>query len=525
MSGRLLTKSRVWLCGWLVSCLLCNRAMRAEDLFEIQVVDRATGRGVSLVELTTVDDVTWVTDSAGYVALREPQLLGQTIFLKVTSPGYAVDRDGFGIAGVRLTLGAGEPQRIELTRLNHAERLYRITGRDRYLDSQRLGKAVPAGVPEEQGRVVGQDSVQTAVYRDRLYWFWGDTNQLTYPLGLFRTAGAVSGLPGAAGMDPGRDPGLRYFVGENGFARAMVEVANREGVVWIQGVSVVRDDRGEPRMVCQYSRRRGLSEPLEQGHMVWNDARELFEVLETLPLEETWRQIAGHPVLVEDGGQPYLYFGNPFLVTRVPATLSALQDRESYESWTCVRQTAGREVGAGREEELERDASGRLIWGWKKAPPVTQRDEQRWLKAGRIRPDELRFFPEDAGRPGQRVLMHAGTVSWNAWRKKWVMIANAEAWEKDSPSYLGEVYYAEAEAAQGPFRRAIKIATHPGQSFYNPCHHAEFDEMGGRVLYFEGTYTNTFTQSPATPRYNYNQLMYRLDLSGAWLGEVRAGKE
>ncbi|MEN9556758.1 MAG: hypothetical protein RLZZ232_3044, partial [Planctomycetota bacterium] len=397
--------------------------MRAEDLFEIQVVDRATGRGVPLVELTTVDDVTWVTDSAGYVALREPQLLGQTIFLKVTSPGYAVDRDGFGIAGVRLTLGAGEPHRIELTRLNHAERLYRITGRDRYLDSQRLGKAVPAGVPEEQGRVVGQDSVQTAVYRDRLHWFWGDTNQLTYPLGLFRTAGAVSGLPGAAGMDPGRDPGLRYFVGENGFARAMVEVANREGVVWIQGVSVVRDDRGEPRMVCQYSRRRGLSEPLEQGHMVWNDARELFEVLETLPLEETWRQIAGHPVLVEDGGRPYLCFGNPFLVTRVPATLSALQDRESYESWTCVRQTAGREVGAGREEELERDASGRLIWGWKKGPPVTQRDEQRWLKAGRIRPDELRFFPEDAGRPGQRVLMHAGTVSWNAWRKKWVMIA------------------------------------------------------------------------------------------------------
>jgi len=38
-------------------------------------------------------------------------------------------------------------------------------------------------------------------------------------------------------------------------------------------------------------------------------------------------------------------------------------------------------------------------------------------------------------------------------------------------------------------------------------------------VYFEGTYTNTFTRSPATPRYNYNQLMYRLDLSGEWLEE------
>ena len=41
--------------------------------------------------------------------------------------------------------------------------------------------------------------------------------------------------------------------------------------------------------------------------------------------------------------------------------------------------------------------------------------------------------------------------------------------------------------------------------------------VGGRVIYFEGIYTNQFTGTPkteATPRYDYNQIMYRLDLSG-----------
>jgi hypothetical protein len=33
------------------------------------------------------------------------------------------------------------------------------------------------------------------------------------------------------------------------------------------------------------------------------------------------------------------------------------------------------------------------------------------------------------------------------------------------------------------------------------------------VIYFEGTYTQTFSGNPeATPRYDYNQIMYRLDL-------------
>ena len=129
-----------------------------------------------------------------------------------------------------------------------------------------------------------------------------------------------------------------------------------------------------------------------------------------------------------------------------------------------------------------------------------------------IRIEEAHYLPRDAEAPERVVEMHAGTVQWNAYRKRWVMIAIEQAWDQKSPSYLGEVFYSEAPTPQGPFLKAIKIATHPRQSFYNPCHHSFFDQNGGRIIYFEGTYCNTFTNSPATPRYNYNQMMYRLNL-------------
>src|SRR5262249_9438325 len=79
-------------------------------------------------------------------------------------------------------------------------------------------------------------------------------------------------------------------------------------------------------------------------------------------------------------------------------------------------------------------------------------------------------------------------------------------------SYLGEVWYAEADTPTGPWAYAVQVATHPRYDFYNPRQHPTFDQAGGRLIYFEGTYSHTFSgnQNP-TPRYDYNQLMYRLD--------------
>ena len=110
----------------------------------------------------------------------------------------------------------------------------------------------------------------------------------------------------------------------------------------------------------------------------------------------------------------------------------------------------------------------------------------------------------------------SGSVCWNEYRKKWVLIA-VEKW--GSPSMLGEVWYSEANHPEGPWLAARKIITHANKKddahdFYNPTQHSFFDREGGRVIYLEGSYVNTFSGNPhPTPYYEYNQINYRLDLS------------
>jgi hypothetical protein len=85
--------------------------------------------------------------------------------------------------------------------------------------------------------------------------------------------------------------------------------------------------------------------------------------------------------------------------------------------------------------------------------------------------------------------------------------------ESGGTSLLGEVWFAEADTPVGPWVYARKIVTHDKYSFYNPTQHAFFDQDGGRTIYFEGTYSDLFSGSPhKTPRYDYNQIMYRLRL-------------
>ena len=58
------------------------------------------------------------------------------------------------------------------------------------------------------------------------------------------------------------------------------------------------------------------------------------------------------------------------------------------------------------------------------------------------------------------------------------------------------------------------IVTHDHYSFYNPAQDDFFDQAGGRLIYFEGTFSTTFSRAgQPVPRYDYNQIMYRLDLN------------
>ncbi|HTG44351.1 MAG TPA: hypothetical protein VK633_07445, partial [Verrucomicrobiae bacterium] len=166
-----------------------------------------------------------------------------------------------------------------------------------------------------------------------------------------------------------------------------------------------------------------------------------------------------------------------------------------------------------------RDAKKALVYRWTKtAAPILPQLEAELIKSGAMKIEEAHFQPRDVAT-GSTVMMHAGTVAWNEWRKRWILIGVQQAGES---SYLGEIWYAEAEEPTGPWRKARKVATHDRYSFYNPAHHPFFDQEGGRLIYFEATYTAEFSGNPApTPRYDYNQIMYRLDLADERLLKVR----
>ena len=486
---------------------------------ELRVIDADSGRGVPLVELETVNGLKFVTDNAGRVAFHEPGLMGRELFFSVRSHGYEVKKDGFGFAGVRVTPKAGQVSAITITRKNIAERLCRLTGEGLYRDSVLLGYKVPLADPLNPGRVGGQDSVQAAVYRGRVYWFWGDTLRLDYPLGLFRVAGATTPVPDA--NDPRSDPAggipYEYFIDpKTRFVRPMMPLPERpQGVVWISAVFVVPDERGVERLVGHYSRRKGLGEEYEHGIAVFNDDKAIFEPLKQLPLSETWRRPKGHPILHEGGGRRWLLFGSPTPNVRVPATLKDVLDPARYEAFTCA---AGARAGEPAGPLLGED--GRPVWRWQtELPPMDSATEAKWVAAGKLRPEHARFCPADAAAPADRIVLHSGSVRWNAYRRRWLLLAGQIGGQ---PSLLGEVWYAEAAHPTGPFTTAIRVVTHDRQTFYNVCHHAFLDRAGGRVIHFEGTYTREFSGNPErTPRYDYNQILYRLDLDAAGLRPAR----
>lgn len=464
--------------------LLALLAAKPTPYAEFRVLDAETGRGVPLVELVTVNQLRFVTDSAGRVAFNEPGLMDREVFFTVRSHGYEINKDGFGFAGTRLTPKAGEVQEIKITRKNLAERLCRLTGEGRYRDTMLLGLKPPIEESANPGRVAGQDSVQAVIYRGKVYWFWGDTQRMSYPLGQFRTSGARTPIPDAK-FDFSHGFAFNYWVDKSGFSRPMMPLPERpQGVIWIDGVCVVPDEKGTEKLVGHYSRRKGLAEQLEQGIAVFDDEQEIFKPTKELALTETWRFPHGHPEVIEDGGKKWLYSGNPALNVRVPATFEAVLDPKQYEAFTHEWQ--------------------------KEKPPIGSAEEAAMVRSGKLKPEETRFYPANFRDEKERVRLHNGTVRWNAYRKKWIMLVGQSG---GKTSNLGEVWYSEADSPTGPFTTAIKVVTHDRQSFYNVCHHAFLDRDGGRLIHFEGTYTSDFSGSPEkTPRYEYNQILYRLDL-------------
>jgi hypothetical protein len=475
--------------------------------FTITVVDEQTGRGVPLVELRTVHNVHHYTDSNGVVAFHEPGLMDQKVFFHVQSHGYEFPKDGFGYRGKALAMTAGGSAELKIKRSNLAERLYRVTGAGIYADSILVGRQVPLRRPVLNGLVFGSDSVVNAVYRGKLYWFWGDTNQPAYPLGNFHVPGATSLLPGAGGLDPEVGVDLEYFLDEKGFAKQTAPMPG-QGPTWINGLVVLRDPAGRERMFAAYVKVRGALEVYERGLVEWNDPKQQFEKVVQFAMDAP-AYPGGHPFRHAVDGVEYVYFADPYPLVRVRADPEHLRDLTRYEAFTCLEEGMRLE-----QNRLDRAGDGSLRYGWKKnTPPLGPKEQARLIEAGKLKPGEALLHLQDV-ESGKRVLAHGGSVYWNQYRGRWVMIAV----ESGGTSFLGEVWYAEADTPLGPWVYARKVVTHDRYSFYNPKQHPMFDKDGGRVIFFEGTYTHTFSGNPQpTPRYDYNQVLYKLDLASPGL--------
>jgi hypothetical protein len=149
---------------------------------------------------------------------------------------------------------------------------------------------------------------------------------------------------------------------------------------------------------------------------------------------------------------------------RVEASTNALLQPSAYEAFSCLKENS--------ETELNKDNNGEVVYRWtKNAPPATPKLEADLIKAGKLKLDEAHFQPSDI-ETGSVVLIHSGTVNWNPWRKRWVLLAV----QQFGTSMLGEIWYGEAEEPTGPWKHVIKVVTHDRYSFYNPAHHPFFDQ-------------------------------------------------
>lgn len=440
-------------------------AVRAVEPCRIEVVDKENGWPVPLVQLTTTSGTSFITDNAGVVAFDNPEDMDRETWLTVFSHGYELPADGFGNRGVRFTPQPGGALKIEIARKQIAKRLGRLTGSGIFAESQKLGKFTHW---KESG-TTGSDTVHTAAYKGKLFWLWGDTGLPGYPLGIFNTPVATSTLHPLASPEPPVAVTYDYVRDEKGSPRGTLTIPG-PGPVWLAGLISLPDREGKERLVATYSKIKGELDPIEFGLAEWNDTTSSFEVVSTF-----WKHSEtqpkppgtfpdGHPVIAKDAaGKPWAYF-NGLPDFKCPAT---------YEAW---------------------------------------KDPSQWQHVAN--PKTLK-----AADGGEDVTIATASIAWNDYRKKWTAIIQQK---HGKPSFLGEIWYAEGDTPEGPWGPAVKIITHENYTFYNVQIDWQLMSPGSPVLLFEGTYTTLFTDNKVkTPRYDYNQMLYRLDLDDPALAPAR----
>ncbi len=516
--------------------------------FRIEVVERDAGTPIAGVKLETTGRIVLTTDVNGMVAFYEPGLMSQRVHFVVTRSGYEHPEDGFRYRGKAFDILEGGTGRIELVRSGfdagrvpvvgdeHSRRLLDggVPTRAQLFALRVVDARTDAGVPlvfveagdaqlitDSSGLVAWENTHSAAVtlavhshgYRprtavvtpiagtqaqiaierlniaERIYRVTGGGIYrdavllgLATPLAQPVLSGKVTGQDSvlstlyhaepffvwgdtnrpayplgnfassaarSSGVDAAKGVDLHYFVDAEGFSKKMAPMAE-PGLVWLNGlVNVAAEDGGEA-LFANYGIYPSLTAPTQVGIVRFNDSTERF--VKVLQID------AG---TVPDGHA--LKWGDSFIYSngvKIPARADAMTAPQTWQILPRLDLDGGRAIDAEN---------------------------------------------------GETISLHDNdTIDWNPHRGRFIRLAS-QTFGKSS--FLGELYYLEADTARGPWIYARKVVSHDDYTFYNPRHHRFFDESNGRRIYFEGTYTKLFSRNAvATPRYDYNQMMYRLDL-------------
>jgi len=447
---------------WWLSWLMLGIALRptaADDqhgLYKIIVRDKATDQPVPLVELRTTSQLRFVTDNAGVIAFDASEFMNRETWVDVLGHGYEVPPDGFGMRGFRIVPRPNTSHTIHVVRKNIAQRLGRLTGSGLLAESQKLGEYLEW----KESPITGCDSVQMTEYQGRAFWNWGDTNVAKYPLGNYHMTGAFTDLNLFKSIDLPIRPVFDYLLKSDGSPKSMAPIEG-SGPTWLTGYISLKDGDGQEHLVACYRKIKPPLDTHEIGLCEWDDEQQKFQAIQVL-----WRASDGQPApqKIPEGhtvrwtdadGQNWILFGNPFPSLRCRDTYAAWKTPSAWESLDVPKEL----VGSTQEEVVKH---------------------------------------------------HSGSIAWNAFRQRWVTVFMQHF---GKPSAFGELWYAEADSPMGPWGTAVKILSHDNYSFYNPRVLGELSQKDSPILLFEGTYTHTFANKPVpTPRYDYNQILYRLDL-------------
>ena len=260
----------------------------------------------------------------------------------------------------------------------------------------------------------------------------------------------------------------------------MPMLAGKEpGNVRLDGLVSVKDAAGAEHLIVHYQRE-------ENGQRAEHGIAEIgteyqFERITVLGDDYTWQFPQGHAVRVNDEQDKVerFYFATPFAHVRVPATYEAMTSPGSYEAlaWD--------------------DDKGAVVWQ-QLQPPMTKADEDRYITKKMITEKEERMQLSNGGK---ELAPCSGSIRWNAFLKAWIMIFGTE----DST-----IWIAQAPRVDGPWHKAVQLASHEGHKADTVVQFDAFDQEHGRMIYFQ---TTIHAAEVKTPRFDGNAMMYRADLS------------